>query len=200
MIKKTLVSSITFSNEMADEKLIGMTDKVRLDSETANGKQASNDDDKSFQPTAGLKRHIGIVGCSALLVGTIIGSGIFASPKSVSSYAISPGASLLIWCGCGALAVLASLSYCELGTMYPNASGGEYYYLYQAFGPVPAFLFSYTQIIVVKPSQLAIIAITCGDYILVAANGGVSQLYGKLIAAALIGKFFHLIYFVLISL
>ena len=73
----------------------------------------------------GLERTIGLVGCAALLVGTIIGSGIFASPKSVSNYAQSPGASLVIWSGCGVIAMLASLSYCELGTMFPNASGGE---------------------------------------------------------------------------
>lgn len=136
----------------------------------------------------GLRRSIGLLGGCALLVGTIIGSGIFASPKSVASYAVSPGASLLIWAGCGVLAMMAALSYCELGTAFPNASGGEYHYLYQAFGSIPAFLYAYTAILITRPAQFAIITLTCGNYVQIAALGYEVQLYSKLIAAGVIGE------------
>jgi len=157
-------------------------------SEGPPAKKGSKEESEPFQQNAGgLQRSIGLLGCAALLVGTIIGSGIFASPRSVSNYAQSPGASLVIWAGCGILAMLASLSYCELGTMFPNASGGEYHYLKEAFGDIPAFLYAYVQVLVVRPSQLAIIALTCGNYIIVAAQlDENTQMYSKIIAACVI--------------
>ncbi|XP_033119740.1 b(0,+)-type amino acid transporter 1-like [Anneissia japonica] len=110
-----------------------------------------------------LKRQVGLVGGIALLVGTIIGSGIFISPKGVLRSTESLGMSLVIWMVCGVLAMLASLCYAELGTIIPK-SGGEYAYLGEAFGPIPAYLFSWTYAIVLKPSSLAAITLTFGTY------------------------------------
>lgn len=146
-------------------------------------------DENMLEGNVKLKKQIGILGSSALLIGTIIGSGIFASPTSVASNVVSSGASLVVWVACGVLAMLAALSYCELGSMYPNASGGEYYYLLQAFGPIPAFLYAYVSTIVIRPSSLSIIALVCGRYTLIAILGYDIEVYSKLIGAAVIRKY-----------
>ena len=59
-----------------------------------------------------------------------------------------------------------ALSLAELGTMIPK-SGCEYAYLFEAFGPIPAFVFSYVSMILIKPSSIAIIALTCAEYVMV---------------------------------
>lgn len=142
--------------------------------------------DTPQEGTVALKRQVGIIGCVAMLVGTIIGSGIFSSPSAVMKNVNSVGATLIIWVVCGVFAMLSSLAYCELGSMYPNSSGAEYTYLLQAFGPVPAFLFSFTSTIVIKPSSLSIIALVCGKYIMVAIEGEDVNWISKLIAVGVI--------------
>ena len=72
-----------------------------------------------------LKRDVGLIGGIAVIVGTMIGSGIFASPKNVLEMSGSVGMALVVWGLCGFLAVSGALAYAELGTMIP-ASGGEY--------------------------------------------------------------------------
>lgn len=157
-----------------------------VDTNGEKKKKSSSSDAEPLSSDGGLQRTIGFVGCASLLIGTIIGSGIFASPAAVSNFAQSTGASLVIWAGCGMIAMFASLSYCELGTMFPNASGGEYHYLKEAFGDLPAFLYAYVQIIVVRPAQVAIICLTCGNYLMVAALGYNIPMYAKIIAAGMI--------------
>ena len=145
---------------------------------------------ESTDNNVGLQRNIGLVGANAVLVGTIIGSGIFASPASVYNHTNSPGGALLVWAGCGLLAMCASLSWLELGCMYPNLSGGEYSYIMKAFGPVPAFVYAFVNVIATRPASICLIAITCGDYIIEAVDPNAHPGYSKIIAAALIGLSF----------
>jgi len=70
-------------------------------------------------------------------------SGIFISPKGITDQVHSVGASLLIWLISGVLTMLGALSYAELGTTFPSA-GGQYTYIFEAWGPVMAFLFMWT--------------------------------------------------------
>ena len=139
-----------------------------------------------------LKRDVGLVGGICIIVGTMIGSGIFASPKGVLDASGSVGLALIVWAICGVLAVCGALAYAELGTMIPT-SGGEYTYIREAFGALPAFLYAWTACIVIKPSQLAIICLIFGEYIVTpffpdcTARSDVQHII-KLLAALAIGK------------
>ncbi|KAF9959873.1 hypothetical protein BGZ70_008742 [Mortierella alpina] len=85
-----------------------------------------------------------------LVVGIIIGSGIFASPGPVFAYSKSVGVSLIIWFVSGLLAFAGSLCYAELGSAMPSSGGGEHAYLNHAFGSLPAYLFSWSSIALLK--------------------------------------------------
>lgn len=90
-----------------------------------------------------LRREIGLVEGAAITVGSIIGSGIFISPKGVVESVGSVGLSLVVWVASGILSVIGAICYAELGTSFPD-SGGEYHYLRLAFGDIPAFLFMWS--------------------------------------------------------
>ncbi|EEB12893.1 amino acid transporter, putative [Pediculus humanus corporis] len=93
----------------------------------------------------------------------MIGSGIFVSPSGLLIRTGSVGMSFLIWVACGFLSLLGALAYAELGTMN-TSSGAEYAYFMDAFGPMPAFLFSWVSTLVLKPSQMAIICLSFAKY------------------------------------
>ena len=139
-----------------------------------------------------LKRSLGLPGSIALLVGTIIGSGIFATPKWVLVYVGSVGMSLVMWALCGVIALFSALCYCELGTMIPK-SGAEYPYLLEAYGPLPAFLYVWIFVLFSKPSGIMILLVF-GAYVIepfFPGCGGREDLVPvvKILAAAALGKF-----------
>ncbi|XP_049975220.1 B(0,+)-type amino acid transporter 1 [Alexandromys fortis] len=149
------------------------------------------EDEKSIQSnepkTTSLQKEVGLISGICIIVGTIIGSGIFISPKSVLANTESVGPCLIIWAACGILATLGALCFAELGTMITK-SGGEYPYLMEAFGPIPAYLFSWTSLIVMKPSSFAIICLSFSEYVCAAFYSGCSppNVVVKLLAAAAI--------------
>ena len=110
-----------------------------------------------------LKRRVGLVSGVALIVGTMIGSGIFVSPSGLLVRTGSIGVSFLVWTTCGILSLCGALAYAELGTMN-TSSGAEYAYFMDAFGAPPAFLFSWVSTLVLKPSQMAIICLSFAQY------------------------------------
>uniref|UniRef100_A0A8C5X9Q5 Solute carrier family 7 member 9 n=1 Tax=Malurus cyaneus samueli TaxID=2593467 RepID=A0A8C5X9Q5_9PASS len=132
---------------------------------------------------------VGLISGISMIVGTIIGSGIFVSPKSVLANVEAVGPCLTIWAACGVLATLGALCFAELGTMITK-SGGEYPYLMEAFGPIPAFLFSWTSLLVTKPSSFAIICLSFAEYASAPFYPGCDppQVVIKCLAAAAIGK------------
>ncbi|XP_037676276.1 B(0,+)-type amino acid transporter 1 isoform X2 [Choloepus didactylus] len=111
-----------------------------------------------------LQKEVGLISGICIIVGTIIGSGIFISPKSVLRNTEAVGPCLTVWAACGVLATLGALCFAELGTTITK-SGGEYPYLMEAFGPVPAYLFSWTSLVVMKPSSFAIICLSFSEYV-----------------------------------
>ncbi|CAA9963570.1 hypothetical protein CFE70_007787 [Pyrenophora teres f. teres 0-1] len=106
----------------------------------------------------------------SLVIGLIIGSGIFSSPSQVNKNAGSPGASLLVWVVAGILAWTGAASYAELGGAIP-LNGGAQVYLSKIFGEWAGFLFTWCAVMVLKPGSAAIIAIIFGEYLVRAIIG-----------------------------
>ncbi|PWY83040.1 amino acid/polyamine transporter [Aspergillus heteromorphus CBS 117.55] len=106
----------------------------------------------------------------SLVVGLIIGSGIFSSPSQVNANAGSPGASLIAWVVAGLLAWTGAASYAELGGAIP-LNGGSQVYLSKIFGELAGFLFTWSAVLVLKPGSAAIIAIIFGEYVVRAVVG-----------------------------
>ncbi|CAH8588735.1 unnamed protein product [Schistosoma curassoni] len=113
-----------------------------------------------------LKRSIGIVTGITILVGSMIGSGIFVSPTGILLNVRSIGASLIIWVACGIFSMLGAYCYAELGTIIER-SGGDYIYVYEAFGSFIGFLRLWVEVMVVRPVAIAIVALTFGEYVVV---------------------------------
>ncbi|XP_062817640.1 asc-type amino acid transporter 1 isoform X2 [Anolis carolinensis] len=112
-----------------------------------------------------LKKEIGLVSACAIIIGNIIGSGIFISPKGVLEHTGSVGLALIIWVLGGGIAALGSLCYAELGVTIPK-SGGDYSYVSEVFGELAGFLLLWSAVLIMYPTSLAVIALTFSNYVL----------------------------------
>ncbi|KND93921.1 Y+L amino acid transporter 2 [Tolypocladium ophioglossoides CBS 100239] len=110
----------------------------------------------------------------SLIVGLIIGSGIFSSPSQVSSKVGSAGAALVVWGVAGILAWTGAASYAELGGAIP-LNGGSQVYLAKTFGEIAGFLFTWVAVLVLKPGSAAIISIIMGEYFVRAIIGAEAE-------------------------
>ncbi|MFZ0808042.1 MAG: amino acid permease [Candidatus Sulfotelmatobacter sp.] len=106
------------------------------------------------KPHAELSRDLGVSHASAVVVGTIIGSGIFLVPAEMMQAVGSAKLVYLAWIVGGLLSFFGALTYAELGSMRPQA-GGEYVYVRDAYGPLGGFLYAWTWLIVAKPASVA---------------------------------------------
>lgn len=112
---------------------------------------------KTEQPRVELRRDLGMWGAASIVVGTVIGSGIFLVPRSMIQRVGSPEMVFFIFVFGGLLSLAGALSYSELAAALPEA-GGEYTYLREAYGPMWGFLYSWTQMWVAKSGSIATLA------------------------------------------
>ena len=107
--------------------------------------------------TEELRRDLGLWGAAAIVVGTVIGSGIFLVPKAMILRVGSPEMVFAVWIFGGLLSIFGALTYAELAAALPEA-GGEYVYLREAYGPFFGFLYGWTQTWVAKSASIATLA------------------------------------------
>ncbi|XP_033636077.1 b(0,+)-type amino acid transporter 1-like [Asterias rubens] len=112
-----------------------------------------------------LKRELGLVRGVALIVGAMIGSGIFISPKGVLIGAESVGMSLVLWVVCAVITSLGALCFAELGTLVPK-SGGNYTYVLMAFGDLAGFMVVWAFAVIIKPCGIALSTLTLSTYVI----------------------------------
>src|SRR5260370_30864268 len=103
-----------------------------------------------------LARDLGVSHASAVVVGTIVGSGIFLVPAEMMQGVGSAKLVYLAWIVGGVLSFFGALTYAELGALRPFA-GGEYVYVRDGYGPLPAFLYAWTWFLIAKPASIATI-------------------------------------------
>ncbi|MBL0160645.1 MAG: amino acid permease [Bryobacterales bacterium] len=104
-----------------------------------------------------LRRDLGVWGAASIVVGTVIGSGIFLVPKRMILEVGDPWMVFAVWVFGGVLSLAGALTYAELAAMMPEA-GGEYNYLRAAYGPFWGFLYGWTQMWVAKSGSIATLA------------------------------------------
>jgi APA family basic amino acid/polyamine antiporter len=113
-----------------------------------------------------LKPRLGLMDATALVVGSMIGSGIFIVSADIARQVNSPGLLLVVWVATALLTMIAALSYGELAAMMPRA-GGQYVYLREAFGPLPAFLYGWTLFLIIQTGTIAAVAVAFAKFLAV---------------------------------
>src|SRR5437762_3996219 len=104
------------------------------------------------------RRGLGLFDSTMVVVGSMIGSGIFIVSADMSRTIGSPGWMLMAWVLTGVLTVVGALSYGELAAMMPRA-GGQYVYLREAFSPIWGFLYGWTLFMVIQAGTIAAVAV-----------------------------------------
>ncbi|WP_036593614.1 APC family permease [Ottowia thiooxydans] len=109
------------------------------------------------QPTLGLREAV------AIIVGIVIGAGIFKAPSLVAQFTGSPGWMLAAWVAGGVISFIGALCYAELAAAWPHA-GGDYHFLQRAYGRRVSFLFAWARFSVITTGSIALLAFVFGDY------------------------------------
>jgi basic amino acid/polyamine antiporter, APA family len=117
----------------------------------------------SSPKTKGLVKGLGLLDATTLVMGSMIGSGIFIVSADIARQTQSPGLLIVTWVVTAALTLIAALTYGELAAAMPHA-GGQYVYLREAFGPLSGFLFGWTTFMVIQTGTIAAVAVAFAKY------------------------------------
>ena len=117
------------------------------------------------------RRDLGVFDATMLVVGGIIGAGIFINPAIVAARLDSAGAVLAAWVVGGAVALAGAFAYGELGALFPRA-GGQYVYLTEAYHPVVGFLYAWALLFIIASGAVAAVAIVFAQYTVRVTGGG----------------------------
>lgn len=122
-------------------------------------------DTQSERGSVGLPRSLGLISAIAVLVGSTVGSGIFRSPAGIAQKVPDESLFLLLWVLGGLFSLCGALTYAELAGALPR-TGGVFVYLREGFGRLPAFLFGWSELVVIRASALGAIATVFAEYML----------------------------------
>ena len=112
----------------------------------------------SSEPQPQLARRLGLFDATMLVMGGIVGAGIFVNPAEVARHVPTPALIVGVWLIGGAIAIAGALVYAELAARRPEV-GGQYAYLRDAWGPMPAFLYGWSLLLVIQSGGMAAVAI-----------------------------------------
>jgi len=118
----------------------------------------------SPSPSSELVKGLRLFDCATIVMGSMIGSGIFIVAAEIAREVRSPGLFVLCWVVSGVMTVAAAVTYGELAGMMP-AAGGQYVYLREAFGPLFGFLYGWTLFLVIQTGTLAAVAVAFGKFL-----------------------------------
>lgn len=107
--------------------------------------------------------HLSLTDSVSVIVGIVIGAGIYETAPFILSCVASPAQAMLVWTLGGVLSVVGALCYAELATTYPRA-GGDYFFQRRAFGPWAGFVFSWSQLTVIMSGSIGLMAFVFADY------------------------------------
>jgi APA family basic amino acid/polyamine antiporter len=114
--------------------------------------------------TAVPQKTLSLIDGVALIIGVVVGTGIFKTPSLIASNTGSEGAFFFAWILGGIISLIGALCYAELATAYPH-TGGDYHYLTRGFGQSVGFLFGWARMTVIQPGSIALLAFVFGDYV-----------------------------------
>ena len=122
------------------------------------------------QPAREFKHGLGLLDSTMIVIGSMIGSGIFIVSADIARTVGSPGMLLLVWLITGLITVTGALSYGELAGMMPHA-GGQYVYLREAYNPLVGFLYGWTSFLVIQTGTIAAVAVAFARFTAVIVPG-----------------------------
>jgi basic amino acid/polyamine antiporter, APA family len=138
---------------------------VMADPAFAEVPELASDSDSRFARASSLPRRLGLWSAVAVLVGSTIGSGIFRSPAGIADKLPGPLPLLAIWLTGGAFALCGALTLAEVASALPR-TGGVYVFIREAWGRLPAFLFGWSELVLIRAAALGAISTTFSEYFL----------------------------------